>query len=260
MPNALLHSAQSARDRDCFDHDGDVVAECGGTLRASKWFVLCDFDGTISLGDVTDLLLQRFAKDGWQEIEASWVRGEIGSRACMAAQIGLLDLGKSEFDAWLTEIEIDPAFAQFVSMARAHGIPLTVASDGLDYVIQSILTRHGLGSIPIVANRLVPVSERGWRLDSPHARDDCRNASGTCKCALLKAAQQTDRVLHIGDGASDYCVSHHVDALLAKGRLIEYAQRAGIPHVPMDDFRSAFPVLDELSADRFAVVGSGLTA
>ena len=228
-------------------------------MRASNWFVLSDFDGTISLEDVTDLLLQRFARDGWQDIEASWVRGEIGSRACMAAQIDLLDLSKPELDAWLTEVEIDPAFAQFVSTARAQGIPLTVASDGLDYVIQSILLRYGLGSIPIVANRLVQIGERNWRLDFPNARDECRKASGTCKCALLRAAQQTHRVLFFGDGASDFCVSHHADALLAKGQLIEYARREGIRHTPVSDFRNALPVLDGLRADRFAVAGSDVT-
>ena len=29
------------------------------------WMVQCDFDGTISVDDVTDTLLQRFGRHGW---------------------------------------------------------------------------------------------------------------------------------------------------------------------------------------------------
>lgn len=211
--------------------------------------VVSDFDGTISLRDVTDLLLERFAKDGWQEIEAAWVRGEIGSRECMAGQIHLLDLSKPELDDWLTKIEIDPAFIDFVGSAHSKGVPLIVASDGLDYVIRSILLRHGLDSIPIVANRLVQTGERSWRLDFPHAHDICLAASGMCKCALLKNEQRVHRVLYIGDGASDFCVSHQADALLAKGRLIQYAQQESIAHIPMADFKDAALILHRLQQD-----------
>src|SRR2546425_827163 len=47
---------------------------------APGWMVQSDFDGTISLLDVTDTLLNRFGKPGWQELEDAWERGEIGSR------------------------------------------------------------------------------------------------------------------------------------------------------------------------------------
>src|SRR4051812_17596784 len=50
---------------------------------AADWTVLCDFDGTISLRDVTDSLLERFGRPGWRELEQAWERGEIGSRECM---------------------------------------------------------------------------------------------------------------------------------------------------------------------------------
>jgi 2-hydroxy-3-keto-5-methylthiopentenyl-1-phosphate phosphatase len=35
---------------------------------APGWMVQSDFDGTISLLDVTDTLLTRFGKPGWQEL------------------------------------------------------------------------------------------------------------------------------------------------------------------------------------------------
>lgn len=203
------------------------------------WSILCDFDGTISLVDVTDALLVSFALDGWQALEADWVDGKIGSQQCMAAQVTLIDASKAQLDARIAEIEIDAAFIEFVAAANDFGIPLSVVSDGLDYVIQSILRRHSITKLPIVANKLEQINDRRWRLDFPNARDDCRKSSGTCKCALLQQARKNGRVLFIGDGASDFCVSGQADFVLAKGPLIDYAIAEGISHAPINGFQDA---------------------
>jgi 2-hydroxy-3-keto-5-methylthiopentenyl-1-phosphate phosphatase len=43
------------------------------------FFVICDFDGTITLKDSTDLLLN-VSLIPWLGIESEWLRGKIGSR------------------------------------------------------------------------------------------------------------------------------------------------------------------------------------
>ena len=48
-----------------------------------EWNVLCDFDGTISVEDVIDSLLDRYGRPGWERLEKDWREGLIGSRACM---------------------------------------------------------------------------------------------------------------------------------------------------------------------------------
>ena len=60
------------------------------------WIIVCDFDGTISCDDVTDGILERFARPGWQQLESAWQRGEIGSAVCMSGQIELLDVSPEE--------------------------------------------------------------------------------------------------------------------------------------------------------------------
>ena len=215
-----------------------------------SWSILCDFDGTISLDDVTDALLVSFALEGWQALEADWVDGKIGSQQCMAAQVALIDASKAQLDDRIGEIQIDPAFIEFVAAANNFGIPLSVVSDGLDYVIQSILHRYGVTRLPIVANKLEQINDRRWRLDFPNARDDCRKSSGTCKCALLQRARKNGRVLFIGDGASDFCVSGQADFVLAKGQLIDYAVAEGIPHAPINGFQDALAWLATIARQK----------
>ena len=238
-------------------HKVDSI-ESPNDVADQSWNILCDFDGTISLTDVTDALLISFAKDGWQELEALWLAGQIGSQQCMAAQVGLIDASKAQLDARIAEIEIDPAFDEFVSAARGLGIPLSVVSDGLDYVIESILLRHGIVELPIMANKLSQVDDRRWRLDFPNARGDCRKVSGTCKCALLQQAQDNGRVLFIGDGASDFCVSHRADFVLAKGQLIDYAIAECIPHAAISGFGDASSWLEAINRPHAALTQSSV--
>ncbi|MGO4258987.1 MtnX-like HAD-IB family phosphatase [Lysobacter sp. TAB13] len=209
------------------------------------WSILCDFDGTIALEDVTDTLLETFARPGWELIEAAWKSGRIGSRECMSGQVALIDAGREQIDAVLDTLRIDPAFADFVRAARRAGLDLSVVSDGLDYAIARILARNGLSDLPVIANHLRQTGAREWRIEFPNARPDCR--SGTCKCACAAdEAASRKRVLLIGDGQSDFCVAAQADFVFAKGKLIEHCRHHRIAHAPIGGFLEAVALLPAL--------------
>jgi len=220
----------------------------------SNWTILCDFDGTVSVEDITDSLLERFGHPGWQAIEQAWRRGEMGSHDCMAQQVALLDASRDEMNAHLDNMSIDRAFVHFVAAARQAGMPLAIVSDGLDYAIRRILSSYGLGDLPVIANRLEAVGERGWQLDFPYGSPGCR--SGNCKCSCAgRACAERKRVLLIGDGASDFCVAGEVDLVFAKHRLIEHCRSAAIPYVPITGFADALDLLPTLLAGELAAYG-----
>lgn len=217
----------------------------------TDWIVLCDFDGTVSQEDVTDSLLMRFARPGWDVLEADWREGRIGSAACMAGQIALLDCSRDELDEHLATMAIDPDFAAFVALVRRSGAPLRIVSDGLDLAIHRILARHGLDDLPVTASRLVQTGPRRWALKFPNARADCRSASGTCKCAQaesLRTANAGARVLMVGDGASDFCVAGRADLNLARKRLLDHCLDHGLQHRAVANFAQALRLWPELIA------------
>lgn len=219
----------------------DATAAAGPLL---DWTIQCDFDGTINLRDVTDALLQRFGRPGWEDLEAEWEAGRIGSRECMPGQVALMDMSREEFERELDGMRIDPGFPAFVAEAERLGIPVQVVSDGLDVAIRAILTRHGLGHLPIIANHLVHESPRQWRLQTPWTHPACARRSANCKCNRLAAQRETSRrVLFVGDGSSDFCVSGKADFVLAKSRLIAYCGDHGIPHAAFTDFGEATALL-----------------
>jgi 2,3-diketo-5-methylthio-1-phosphopentane phosphatase len=203
--------------------------------------VFVDFDGTISVGDTTDLILERFADPSWRTVEADWVAGRIGSRECLARQIDLIRATPEALDAFAQRSAIDPHFAAFAALCAAHALPLTVVSDGLDRIAGAMLARAGLQP-PIVANHLAWLGADRWRLGFPHAREDCGSAAGHCKCATLAAAPGSLRVL-VGDGRSDFCATAAADLVIAKGALAIYCGNNRIPFEPFTDFAGAAAVL-----------------
>ncbi len=214
----------------------------------NDWSVVCDFDGTISLTDTTDALLEAFADPEWHAIEERWVAGEIGSAECMRLQVALLDVSLEVMNRWLDKVEIDPHFAAFALMCERFGIALSVASDGIDYVIRRVLKNHQMQHIPVVANRLHILKDGHYTLESPMG---CVGGSGVCKCNVIgavRAESHKRKILFVGDGRSDFCVSNRVDLVLAKDSLLKHCQAKGIAHWPFRDFDEAALLLTSLVA------------
>lgn len=211
-----------------------------------RWTILCDFDGTVSVEDVIDSLLSGYGRPGWEQLEDDWRAGRIGSRQCMRAQVELLELDQPALDAHLDAVRIDRGFPAFVRQAALAGIPLRIVSDGLDHAIVRILGRHGLQDLPVSANHLVARAPGSWTLESPLQAEGC--GSGTCKCRFAADGRGHggQRVLLIGDGASDFCVANRVDFVFAKHRLIEHCRTAGIPYMPITCFQDAIELLPRL--------------
>ena len=212
-----------------------------GGERVISRHILCDFDGTIVLEDVTDALLERFALPEWRALEVAWQAGRIGSRACMSGQIALLRVVPSELDRYLDQLEIDPDFPAFVGHAHRLGWKVTVVSDGVDYAIRRILNRHGLGHLPVFANHLEHLDGDCYRLSFPHANPDCLPVSGTCKCHV--ARQSGSMRILIGDGASDFCAAGAVQMVWAKDALLRHCRERGLPHRPFSRFSDCLELL-----------------
>lgn len=214
-------------------------------FAAGPYSVICDFDGTVTPFDVTDAILERFARPAWKAIEDEWVRGGISARECMERQIPLIEAPLERLDAFLDTVPVTEGFAAFVRHCRSEGIPLGIVSDGMDYPIRRILSGHGLRHIPVVANRMVYREGAGYRLEFPYGRDGC--PSGVCKCGVAEAVSAGGKTLLIGDGLSDCCLAGSASFTLARqGKALHRrCAEKGYPHRAYFDF---FDILELFGA------------
>lgn len=204
--------------------------------------IFCDFDGTISKSDTADYILNLLAAPEWKDIEKQWESGAIGSSECMRQQIALIDATWQQLNNALDEIEIDPNFQDFINFCNTKGLPVTIISDGVDYFINRILSRHGLDNLPIIANHLVASGNSSYELKTPNSSPFCESASGVCKCRMVEGYNMR---IYVGDGRSDFCVADKVDLIFAKDKLAKHCEENGINYVAYENFAD---VTNKLSA------------
>lgn len=199
--------------------------------------VFVDFDGTIAPDDPTDSLFARFADPSWLQIEAEWQQGLITSREAMARQVQLVRAAPEDIARFAAGMRIDPDFPEFVALCRRHGARVTVVSDGMDLLVETMLKAAGL-ALPIHANHLVWQGDDRWTLRFPYMRSDCRMGMGNCKCSHGRFMGIGTNVM-VGDGRSDFCIAERCDFVLAKGKLAAHCRENGVRHASICSFAEA---------------------
>jgi 2,3-diketo-5-methylthio-1-phosphopentane phosphatase len=203
-----------------------------------KIVVLCDFDGTVAQDDVGDLFFRAFARDeSAAHAVAQWERGDISSRECLEREAAAARCCPHELERFLSDRRLDPYFKDFHDFARRRGIEIVVLSDGLDYYIEHLLIRHGLGGIEFFANRL-RIDGETLRVEFPwHDMLACTEC-GCCKTHhLLRYRQEGYFIVYVGNGLSDRCPCENADLVLAKGELLEHCRARNIGCVEIRNFR-----------------------
>ena len=200
--------------------------------------ILVDFDGTACAYDVGNLLFARFSQSGWSKVIKSWERGEMDSRECLIEESKLTRATRQDFADFVSQFKPAPGFAEFANACRSEGIPLLVVSDGFDFYIHRIFSRHKLDWVEVRANHLIFTGEDTFEPEFPFYQYGC-SICGNCKFHHFnELANIAEHVIFIGDGHSDrYCapLAHTIYARRNKS-LGKHLKTMGLPFIPFDDF------------------------
>lgn len=203
--------------------------------------VLCDFDGTITNEDIGFAIIKNFAGPGWEEIEEAYQRGDKGSREALLEIFALTRVSEETLTAFVEEhFHVDPVFPLFVDFCRRREVAVTVLSDGFDFYIDLMFRKFRV-DVPYLANTL-RVADCSLHADFPHSSDHC-GACGNCKLGFARQVKKNgSKIVYIGDGNSDKCVSGLADALFAKDVLAEHCKLGGTPFYPFKGFEDVLSV------------------
>jgi 2-hydroxy-3-keto-5-methylthiopentenyl-1-phosphate phosphatase len=167
-------------------------------MRAITPTVFLDFDGTITIQDATDAILDAYADPDWMRIEDAWKAGRIGSRECLTAQMALVTATREEVDALLDGVEVDAGFVALLELCAAFSAPVHIVSDGFDYCIQRILNRPSLHlaahlkGMRILSSHLWTDHDR-WHVSFMFPKHSCVHGCATCKPAVTDFPTGTRR-------------------------------------------------------------------
>ena len=190
--------------------------------------LLIDYDGTVSLTDVTDMVMTEHAPSIWEEAAARYDAGLMGSRRLMAWEVDYIDADPAALLATAAAQPHDPGFVPLVRRAQSAGIPVEIVSDGFGFFIRPALEALGVGELPVItASTTFP--EGRVAIDFPNGHPRCF-VCGTCKRARVLAHRAAGRrVCFIGDGESDRYAAGYSDIVFAKRSLERICLEAGWP-------------------------------
>ncbi len=199
--------------------------------------VVSDFDGTVVDIDTCVHVLEKFAREDWRIYDEQFERGQLTLEECLKRQFSTVTARRN---AILTEDEqafsFRDGFPEFVEYCQAREIPFTIASAGLDFVIDHLLTLGGLmGHVRIIAPKS-KLTATGIQLEFPSL------LYGTSECfkddLVLLIQKRGRRVVYIGDGVADYAAARKADIPFAvsNSKLARLLNENMIPHQEIREF------------------------
>ncbi|MQF96183.1 MAG: HAD-IB family phosphatase [SAR202 cluster bacterium] len=199
--------------------------------------VLTDFDDTAAGQNVAELLLNRFGDPTWKDVRQRFRDGEIDLKEYQEVTFRNIQADRATMQAYVKEHAIlRPFFHELWAFCQSNGIPMAVVSQGLDFYIQAVLDRSGVGQVPVYAvntawdsgkisyhyNHTVPGKEH----------------LGNSKGFVVQSFQERGcHVFFAGDGHSDLEAARVADVTFAHKGLAKFCEDENIPYRPFEDFR-----------------------
>ena len=194
-----------------------------------------DFDGTLSVRDTVDAMLEKFAPPEWEEVEQEWLDGHITAVQCMQKQLRMVKADHVALENFFRGIQLDASFVPFYKHVSQFA-KMAIVSDGLDHAIKVAMKNAAMPDLPVYANKLHFVPQ-GIDLSWPHKNEACKGGNGVCKCAVARDLSGGSMpVVLVGDGKSDACLAREADIVFAKGSLIKHCEANNIPHIKFQTF------------------------
>lgn len=197
---------------------------------------IIDFDGTLSVKDTIDDMLERFADPSWEDIEQSWLNGDINAVECMTQQVRMVKSDNITLESFFRGIQLDATFVPFYKHISQFA-KVAIVSDGLDHAVKVAMRSAAMADIPVYANHL-HFTPSGLDISFPNKVEGCAGGNGTCKCAIAQnlSLESGGPVVLIGDGKSDACLAGRADIVFAKGSLIKHCEKNNIQHHKFQTF------------------------
>ncbi len=202
------------------------------------WVVVCDFDGTVTTEDISEAILAEYADPVWEKIDEEYERGEIDLEECIDRQFALVKAPRAELLEFVRQKAVlRPHFREFASWCQASGLELVLLSAGLDFYIEAILAREGIGAFQRVFCVATEFGPDGIRCRLPEIARSAGQGADYKRAVVEQIRATGRRVAYAGDGLTDREAASVADLVFARRKLLAYCRTAGIPCVPFEDFR-----------------------
>jgi 2-hydroxy-3-keto-5-methylthiopentenyl-1-phosphate phosphatase len=211
-----------------------------------KVLVQCDFDGTVTVEDISVAILDTYAVADWRPLLEEYKAGKMSVGDFNSGIFGMVKADKYTLmrTVW-AKAKIREGFREFVSYCRQRGFRFVIVSNGLDFYIEEILRAEGLGALEVFASRTT-FGPEGLEVDYVGPEGELLN-DGFKRAHVDFYRSKGYQVVYIGDGLSDVAPASECDHIFAIDDLLSQCRQRDLGCTPFQDFHDVMRGLDRLS-------------
>ena len=200
-----------------------------------RLMVQCDFDDTITVGNVSAAIRKVFGPEDLDDMERDYLSGKYSVEESNIRQFSRVRGTGEELEEFvLGDTVIRYAFDEFVDYCRGEGIRLAIVSSGLDIYIDPVMGQLGFEHLEVYSGRASVTTEG---VDVAYTEPGGAVITRGFKESYLrhfKAEGYT--VIYIGDGLSDIAPASEADFVIARATLEKHCQANDLPHYSFETF------------------------
>jgi 2-hydroxy-3-keto-5-methylthiopentenyl-1-phosphate phosphatase len=208
--------------------------------------VQCDFDGTITVGDVSFQILDEFTGNSWRVLLQEYMQGKTSVNRFNATVFSKVKADKVTLDRFVCKnAVIRPGLSELLKTCRELGFRFVIVSNGMMFYIDAILNMLGLNGLEFVAAR---ANFKADGIEAWYEGPDGKSIEDGFKEAYARDfLKQGYRVIYIGNGSSDFPPARMCSHIFSIDNLTASCKAAGVAHTPFTDLHQVAKGLKTLA-------------
>ncbi len=216
-----------------------------GSSESAEIVVQCDFDGTITLEDISFRLLDEFADGNWRQLLSEYRAGKISVGDFNTRAFAMVKADKQTMlDVVRRTTEIRAGFQELLDYCRRKGFRFAIVSNGLDFYIEAVLKDIGVNGIEVFAAQ-TKFNPDGLEVKYIGPNGD-QLLEGFKDAYTKLFLSKGYHVIYIGNGLSDVAPARLSHQTFATGDLLDCCKQSGLNCIPFDDLNDVVRSLESL--------------
>ncbi len=198
--------------------------------------VLTDFDDTAAAQNVAEMLLNQYGAPDWKDVRQRFRDGQINLKEYQEITFRSIRADRATMQSYVKDhANLRPFFRELWGFCQTNGILMAVVSQGLDFYIQALLERAGIGRVPIYAVDTEFIGgDITYHYNHAYPGEE---SQGNSKGFVVESFQERGcYVFFAGDGQSDLVAARKADVTFAHRTLATLCDEENIPYQPFEDF------------------------
>jgi 2-hydroxy-3-keto-5-methylthiopentenyl-1-phosphate phosphatase len=200
----------------------------------NKLLFQSDFDGTITVEDISFIILDKYARGDWRRILQDYKSGQIKVGEFNRRAFALVSEDQETLEKYvLANYQLRPGFKTLLSYCSKNGIRFVITSNGLDFYIRAILKHVNIDSLEVYSARTVFGNEH---LETEYLSPDGNAIDDGFKEAYSRHFIENGYdIIYAGNGASDAPAASLAKHVFATESLVDVLEKAKKPFSPFKD-------------------------